>query len=70
MAEKREEGTVKWFNDSKGYGFIQRKSGSDVFVHISEVEKQQSLEEGDGVTFEIGEGRKGECAQKVQLLKE
>jgi CspA family cold shock protein len=59
-------GTVKWFNEEKGYGFIEREDGGDLFVHINEVQGQ-SLKEGDKVTFEIGEGRKGPCAVNVSL---
>lgn len=61
------QGTVKWFNPQKGYGFIiQEESGKDLFVHHSEV-KGGTLAEGDKVTFEIGQGRKGPCAVNVQV---
>ena len=62
-------GTVKWFNDSKGYGFITpTDGGSDLFVHHSEIETAgyASLKEGQSVEFEVGEGKKGPCATKVK----
>ena len=63
-----ENGTVKWFNDSKGFGFITPADGSDdLFVHHSEIKTQgyASLNEGQAVSFEIGEGKKGPCAVNV-----
>jgi CspA family cold shock protein len=68
MAE-RETGTVKWFNATKGYGFITRDSGGDVFVHYSAIQSQgyRSLEEGQRVQFEIIEGKKGLQAQEVSV---
>ena len=60
------QGTVKWFNPQKGYGFIQQESGGDLFVHHSEV-RGGYLSEGEKVTYEVGEGRKGPCAVNVQL---
>ncbi|MFO7751770.1 MAG: cold-shock protein [Desulfobacteraceae bacterium] len=64
------EGTVKWFNDSKGFGFIEQENGPDVFVHFSGINKEgfKSLEEGDRVTFEIEEGKKGPAAVNVNVL--
>lgn len=62
------EGTVKWFKADKGFGFIQPDAGGeDLFVHFSEIQMSgyKALEEGQKVTFEIGEGRKGPQAQKV-----
>ncbi|MBV8950862.1 MAG: cold-shock protein [Actinobacteria bacterium] len=61
-------GTVKWFNAEKGYGFISREDGPDVFVHFSNIEMQgyKTLEEGQRVEFEIAQGRKGEEAQNVR----
>ncbi len=64
------KGVVKWFNDSKGYGFIQRENGSDVFVHFSAVEGEgyKSLKEGQEVEFEIAETAKGVQATKVVII--
>jgi len=62
-----EQGIVKWFNESKGYGFIQRSSGGDVFVHYSAIQGDgyRSLEEGAEVEFEVQEGPKGPQAVNV-----
>ncbi|HEL2959173.1 cold-shock protein [Stenotrophomonas geniculata] len=64
----RETGTVKWFNDAKGFGFISRQNGEDVFVHFRAIETQgfKSLKEGQAVTFEVVQGQKGLQADKVQ----
>ena len=61
------KGTVKWFNDQKGYGFITPESGSDVFVHHSAIQGDgyKSLSEGQAVTFEIEQGPKGSHAKNV-----
>ncbi len=69
MAE-RKEGTVKWFNNSKGYGFIQQTDGEDLFVHFKSIigEGYKSLEEGQKVEFTVGEGQKGPQAQDVKLI--
>ena len=69
MAE-RETGVVKWFNSSKGYGFITRDQGTDVFVHYSAIrgEGYRSLEEGQRVEFTVGKGEKGPQAQDVDVL--
>lgn len=64
------EGKVKWFSDQKGYGFIEQDNGDDVFVHHSEIIGSgfETLAEGDRVSFEIGEGKKGPAAQKVRKI--
>lgn len=64
---ERLKGTVKWFNNAKGYGFIGREGGPDVFVHYSAitVEGYKSLQEGDQVEFEIAQGPKGPQAANV-----
>lgn len=63
----REKGTVKWFNGAKGYGFIQRSTGEDVFVHFSAIQADgyRSLNEGEMVEFECGTGPKGLQASNV-----
>ena len=63
-------GTVKWFNDAKGFGFIQREGGPDVFVHFSAIQSQgfKSLAEGDRVEFEIVDGQKGPQAANVSKV--
>ncbi|MCH7950242.1 MAG: cold-shock protein [Candidatus Dadabacteria bacterium] len=68
MAE-REIGTVKWFNSTKGFGFIERENEKDVFVHYSEIDDTgyRSLEEGQRVEFTVVDGQKGPQAQKVVL---
>ena len=66
----KEEGTVKWFNASKGYGFIQRQTGEDVFVHFSAIQSEgyRSLEEGQAVQFSVTKGPKGLQAEDVSIL--
>ena len=70
MAE-REVGTVKWFNAAKGYGFIVRDTGDDVFVHYSSIEGSgfRTLEEGQRVEFEVAQGDKGPHAQGVVVVR-
>jgi len=67
-SEKMAEGTVKWFNDAKGFGFIEQDDGPDVFVHFSEINMEgfKSLAEGDRVTFEVTQGQKGPQASNVR----
>jgi len=61
------EGTVKWFNDTKGFGFIEQDNGPDVFVHFSSITMEgfKSLAEGERVTFDVVEGQKGPQAANV-----
>ncbi|MFH1061859.1 MAG: cold shock domain-containing protein [Candidatus Omnitrophota bacterium] len=65
-----EQGTVKWFNNSKGYGFIASESGVDVFVHHSAIQGEgyKSLDEGQAVQFEVQDGPKGKQASNVVRL--
>ncbi len=67
MAE-RVNGTVKWFNDAKGFGFIEQEGGADVFVHHSAIQADgfRSLQEGQKVTMEVSQGQKGPQAENVQ----
>ena len=67
----RVQGTVKWFNSDKGYGFITQEGGPDLFVHYSEIQSSgyRSLEEGQRVEFEITDGRKGKQASAVTVIK-
>jgi len=68
----RENGTVKWFNNSKGYGFIQRDQGGDVFVHFRAIrgDGYRSLEEGQRVEFSVAQGQKGLQAEDVAVVEE
>lgn len=65
-----EQGTVKWFNAEKGFGFIEREDGNDVFVHFSGIagEGYKTLEEGQKVDFDITEGQRGEQATNVVVM--
>jgi CspA family cold shock protein len=67
----RIQGTVKWFNDAKGFGFIAREGGPDVFVHFSAIQSSgfKSLAEGDRVEFEIVQGQKGPQASDVSRVE-
>ena len=64
------QGTVKFFNADKGYGFISREQGDDVFVHFSAIQSDgyKTLEEGQRVEFDIGRGKKGDEAQNVRVI--
>ncbi|OQY11517.1 MAG: hypothetical protein B6I30_06610 [Desulfobacteraceae bacterium 4572_187] len=68
--QKRETGVVKFYNDEKGFGFIKREGGKDLFVHINRVKKSkyQGLEKGDQVDFVVGKGYQGPEAQSVTVL--
>jgi len=65
-----EQGTVKWFNDAKGFGFISRQSGDDIFVHFSAIQSSgfRSLQEGQAVEFSVTKGPKGLQAENVQVI--
>ena len=67
---EREIGTVKWFNDKKGYGFIERENGPDVFVHFSAITMDgfKSLREGERVEFAVEQGEKGPTAAQVRKV--
>ncbi len=69
--EERETGTVKWFNAEKGYGFIARATGPDVFVHHSEIRATgfRALDEGQHVEFTVAQGQKGLQAKDVVVLR-
>ncbi|MGN6092789.1 MAG: cold-shock protein [Luteibacter jiangsuensis] len=68
MSDEREYGTVKWFNDAKGFGFISRDGGGDVFVHFRSIQGTgfKSLQEGQKVTFKVVQGQKGLQADDVK----
>jgi CspA family cold shock protein len=65
-----EQGTVKWFNSAKGFGFISREGGEDVFVHFKEIKGDgfKTLKEGDKVSFDVEQGPKGLQAKNVSLV--
>jgi CspA family cold shock protein len=70
MSDKQ-TGKVKWFNDSKGYGFIEQDNGGDLFVHFRSIVGQQghkTLKEGQRVSFKVGQGQKGPMAEDVEAL--
>lgn len=64
------EGTVKWFNDAKGFGFIEQDNGQDVFVHFSQIQSDgfKSLAEGDRVVFDVTDGAKGPQSTNVRRV--
>jgi cold shock protein len=68
--QQMEQGTVKWFNDAKGFGFVSRENGDDVFVHHSAIQSNgfRSLQEGQRVQFNVVKGPKGWQAENVQAL--
>ena len=68
---KKIKGTVKWFNESKGYGFISRENGPDLFVHFSNISGDgfRTLKEGQTVTFTEGKGQKGPQAENVEVVE-
>ncbi len=70
MAEQGESGVVKWFNDDKGFGFIERENGSDVFVHFRAINGtgRRTLSEGQLVSFDVYEGEKGPQADNVSVV--
>ncbi len=70
--EGRSRGVVKWFDAAKGYGFIQREEGKDIFVHYSAIQSDgyKSLNEGETVEFDIVQGARGEQAQNVVVVQE
>ena len=64
-------GTVKWFNSEKGYGFITGEDGKDVFAHFSQIQANgfKTLEEGQKVTFEVAQGQKGLQAENIEIAR-
>lgn len=70
MSEELVSGVVKWFNDAKGYGFLQQENGPDVFVHFRAIngDGRKTLKEGQSVTFNVTEGQKGLQAENVTIV--
>lgn len=70
MSEELVSGVVKWFNDAKGYGFLQQENGPDVFVHFRAINGsgRKTLKEGQSVTFVVTEGQKGLQAENVSIV--
>ena len=68
MLIKQETGRIKWFSRTKGYGFIARDSGEDVFVHYSEIRNKDSLSDNERVEFTVEQGKKGPQAKDVTVL--
>ncbi len=71
LSEENMNGTVKWFNAEKGFGFITSEEGNDVFVHFSQINKEgyKTLDEGEKVTFDVAEGPKGPQAENVTSVE-
>ena len=69
MSDQKQTGTVKWFNESKGFGFIEREEGNDVFVHFRAIvgDGFKTLREGQQVTFDVTQGQKGPQAENVEV---
>jgi len=70
MSGERVSGTVKWFNDDKGFGFIEREGGQDVFVHHTAIQMEgfKTLKEGQKVSFDVVQGPKGKQASNIQKM--
>ena len=70
MAEERQHGTVKWFNKEKGWGFLTKEDGTDIFVHSSQIHTGWALDEGERVTFLTRKSERGIAAEDVRLEEE
>ncbi len=70
MSDQKQTGTVKWFNESKGFGFIEREEGNDVFVHFRAIvgDGFKTLREGQQVSFDVTQGQKGPQAENVEVV--